>query len=283
VQPEGAFDRAAVRRHLQGEYHGVFDDQMVDAFMDDYVDGASAAPLVARLLQVHPQPHDVLDIGCGYGAFVLAARREGMDARGVDLSDYELGFASATLRGEHPASAAGVFVKADALALPFADGSFDLVTAWNVLEHVPDLPRLVAEVHRVLRPGGALLAVAPNYASFRREAHYQVPWAPMLPRALGSAYLRRLRRDPTFFETSIHYRTRLGVQRALRERGFRLQPAAPPQLAKLTDIDAVQRPALRRLLSSAQRAGLLPVVRALVRAGARNPLGRTIDVLARKA
>lgn len=54
------------------------------------------------------------------------------------------------------------FVCGDATALPFPDGSFDAVTMFDLLEHVPDHRRAAAEALRVLRPGGALLVSSPN-------------------------------------------------------------------------------------------------------------------------
>lgn len=54
------------------------------------------------------------------------------------------------------------FVCGDATALPFGDGSFDAVTMFDVLEHIPDHHQAIAEVKRVLRPGGVLLVSTPN-------------------------------------------------------------------------------------------------------------------------
>ncbi len=50
----------------------------------------------------------------------------------------------------------GRIVRASALALPFADASFDVITLWDVLEHLPDPQRVAAEIARCLRPGGRL-------------------------------------------------------------------------------------------------------------------------------
>jgi SAM-dependent methyltransferase len=79
------------------------------------------------------------------------------------------------------------FVCGDATALPFADARFDAVTMFDVIEHVPDDARAMAEALRVLRPGGALLVSTPNenwrfphYAPLRRicptEAEIMAEW-----------------------------------------------------------------------------------------------------------
>jgi ubiquinone/menaquinone biosynthesis C-methylase UbiE len=100
-----------------------------------------------------------LDAGCGNGdSLLLLARRlasHGATVIGLDLAEGSLGEARARAR------AAGVSVECmlgDIEALPFDDRSFDLVLANWVLYHVPDLDRAIAELRRVLRPGGTLLA-----------------------------------------------------------------------------------------------------------------------------
>lgn len=92
----------------------------------------------------------LVDVGCGAGLLAphIASHRPGYRHVGVDL------VASAL----HQAAERGVTpVRADASRLPFADGHADVVVAGEILEHVPDLPAVVAEVCRVLRPGGTLV------------------------------------------------------------------------------------------------------------------------------
>jgi SAM-dependent methyltransferase len=89
----------------------------------------------------------VLDVGCGTGAGTAAAAARGARATGVDLAEGMLDVA----RRRHPALR---FVAGDAEALPFADGDFDAVVAGFVLNHLPDPDRAIAELARVLAPGG---------------------------------------------------------------------------------------------------------------------------------
>lgn len=69
-------------------------------------------------------------------------------------------------------------------ALPFADGSFDLVICWDVLEHVQNPDRLLAEIARVLGPGGRALITAINRFAFR-DPHYHMPLLNWMPRPLA--------------------------------------------------------------------------------------------------
>lgn len=88
----------------------------------------------------------LLDIGCGGG--LLAPHVQGYEHVGVDLVGSALRIARR--HGVEP-------VRADAAALPFADGSFDVVAAGEILEHVEAPERLVAEACRVLAPGGTVV------------------------------------------------------------------------------------------------------------------------------
>jgi SAM-dependent methyltransferase len=98
-----------------------------------------------------------IDIGCGNGAFteLLAARCAPAEIQGVDPSDAQLDFA----RSRHKAGIAH-FQQGDAMALPFADNSFDAAVMALVIFFVPEPPRGVAEMARVVRPGGLVASYA---------------------------------------------------------------------------------------------------------------------------
>jgi SAM-dependent methyltransferase len=91
----------------------------------------------------------VLDVGCGTGAVCALAARRGALPTGVDVAAGML----AEARRRHPGLA---FAEADAAALPFPDGSFDAAVGNFVLNHLPAPEAAVAELARVLAPGGAL-------------------------------------------------------------------------------------------------------------------------------
>jgi SAM-dependent methyltransferase len=97
---------------------------------------------------------ELLEIGCGIGIDTLALARRGFrEVVGVDLT--EVAIEVATGRAEREGLSNVRFRVADAESLPFGDGSFDRVYSFGVLHHTPDVERAVAEVHRVLAPGGS--------------------------------------------------------------------------------------------------------------------------------
>lgn len=95
----------------------------------------------------------ILDVGCGLGLYVRQFRAFSPHVWGVDIDADKVAEASKTLPN---------ISQAPAEALPFADGTFDVVLSHEVLEHVDDDRRAVAEACRVLRPGGRLVVFAPN-------------------------------------------------------------------------------------------------------------------------
>lgn len=98
----------------------------------------------------------VLDAGCGPGeTAVYLATEFDVDVTGITVSDYEIE------QGNRRAAAADVahrarFQYGDFMALSFPDNSFDAVLALESLQNAPDLPQVLSEFHRVLRPGGRL-------------------------------------------------------------------------------------------------------------------------------
>jgi ubiquinone/menaquinone biosynthesis C-methylase UbiE len=85
--------------------------------------------------------------------------------------------------------------------LPFAGVTFDLVVMDQVIEHVADQHKVLAEAWRVLKPGGAMYVACPNYLGFY-ETHYKVWFLPLLPKVLGNLYLRLRRRDSVLLNHS---------------------------------------------------------------------------------
>lgn len=110
----------------------------------------------------------VLDLGCGGGRHAFEAHRRGahvvaFDRDGGEIKDAVAMLGAMRLAGEAPAGALGAGVNGDALSLPFADGAFDRIVAAEVLEHIPADGAAMAELARVLRPGGTMAVTVPRW------------------------------------------------------------------------------------------------------------------------
>jgi SAM-dependent methyltransferase len=110
----------------------------------------------------------VLDMGCGAGRHAFEMFRRGADVVAFDQDGDELAgvleiFGAMRDNGEVPPGAEADIKQGDALALPFPDGEFDRIVAAEVLEHIPDDERAIAELARVLRPGGRIAVTVPRW------------------------------------------------------------------------------------------------------------------------
>lgn len=192
--------------------------------------GASGAWVSDReinlALSLVPPARRVLDLGCGTGRLTRAlaqrSRAFGMDAAGAML---------AVARQENSAD----FVQGDAFVLPFADASFEAVTALRLVFHFARLDLLMKEMRRVLAPGGAMVFDTYLWSPRAWLPLDQRRWGTQIyvhapgevegcARALG---LRVLAREPSFlFSPYLYRRLPLGIVRLLA----RLEPHLPEGL-----------------------------------------------------
>jgi ubiquinone/menaquinone biosynthesis methyltransferase len=176
-----------------------------------------------------------LDLACGTGDIAFELSRRGARVTGLDLTHRMLQLANAK-----PSAGAVRFVTGDMMTLPFADASFDLVTTGYGIRNVPRIEPAVAEIRRVLRPGGRLLSL-----DFNRPAN------PMI-RGLYLAYLSVvgsvlgfvLHRDPDTYryipESIRRYPGAAGVAAMLERDGFE-DAQVIPLLGGLMAINVARR------------------------------------------
>jgi 2-polyprenyl-6-hydroxyphenyl methylase / 3-demethylubiquinone-9 3-methyltransferase len=142
------------------------DNQLYDAMADSWWDESGFLHVLRGLnparfgymrrvlveeLGIDPRGKQTLDVGCGGGLLAEEFAQFGCDVTGIDPSEKSLQTARAHAR------AAGLAIdyrQASGERIPFADGAFDLVFCCDVLEHVRDLRQVIAEISRVLKPGG---------------------------------------------------------------------------------------------------------------------------------
>jgi SAM-dependent methyltransferase len=110
----------------------------------------------------------LLDLGCGAGRHAFEAARRGARVVALDTDLGELRSVSSMVAamaeaGEIPPAGAAVSAGGDATAMPFPDGSFDVVIASEVLEHIPADRAALREITRVLAPGGTVAVTVPAW------------------------------------------------------------------------------------------------------------------------
>jgi SAM-dependent methyltransferase len=141
----------------------------------------------------------VLDVGCAGGAFLVAAQKCGFEAVGVEPARWMAAFGRKTY---------GVDIRSGILAPGmFPEKSFDMITLWDVVEHLPQPKETLDLIHSLLKPGGILLVNYPDIGS----------WA---ARMLGQRW-------PFWLSVHLLYYTRPTIAEQLRQSGFSVSWYAP--------------------------------------------------------
>jgi len=130
-------------------------------YLLDAILNVACAHRLREIARLSAPPGRLLDLGSGKGRFLACAVRHGWTAQGVETSAHQV----AAARARYGIRVFG----GDLRDAAFADASFDVVTAWHVLEHLPDPDAYVQEIHRVLRPGGVFACEVPNIASCQAQ------------------------------------------------------------------------------------------------------------------
>lgn len=120
-----------------------------------------------KLINSQSEKRKLLDIGCGTGDFLKAAELNGWDVLGIEPNVNARTIASSKLKTE-------VLDTSELLNLP--EQSFDVITLWHVLEHLPKLETHVTLLKKLLSPNGTLIIAVPNYKSYDAQ-YYKSYWA----------------------------------------------------------------------------------------------------------
>ena len=173
----------------------------------------------------------LLEVGCGTATVAITAANRLGRAVATDLSMRWMVLAQKRLA--EAGAAAVELACCSAEELPFPAGTFDVVVAADVIEHVGDQRQFVAACHAVLRPGGMLFLATPNRLSLGLEPHVRVWGVGFLPRRLAPKYVRAVsgrRYD------HVRLLSALGLRRLLSRAGFEptiVPPEIPPSIERL--------------------------------------------------
>ncbi len=195
----------------------------------------------------------VLDVGCGRGEILRHCARLGADAYGVDYAPVAVDMASKALAGERQAPGKTGVAQSDAKRLPFPSSYFDRALMFDVVEHLYpwELNQSLAEIARVLKPGGAFIVhTAPNVWYDR----YAYPLVRLVRTALGQG--ARYPKNPRALNVSanvevhVNEQSQLSLRRTLQQAGFQHVRAwleSPPQNRQESRVFAGVRLVLFRL------------------------------------
>jgi len=134
------------------------------AFLYHGVKKYSLALKLRLITSLNKGPGSLLDIGAGTGAFLKLAKEHGWNAQGVEPNE------NARLL------AAQKELNLNQTIEELSGNTFDVITLWHVLEHLPDLESTIAKIESLVEPGGILIIAVPNYKSFDAR-HYKEYWA----------------------------------------------------------------------------------------------------------
>ncbi len=158
--------------------------------------------LIEKKLGMPLKDKKLLEIGSGLGDFVATCRSLGIEAYGVEPHNHSYGDLERVTRKfmSHFKLGGDIIQRCEAERLPHPNDSFDVVFSYYVLEHVKDPSLVLRQSLRVLKRGGYLFFVFPNYGSFW-EGHYGMPWLPFANKALGKFWVRLFGFKPDFIDT----------------------------------------------------------------------------------
>jgi 2-polyprenyl-3-methyl-5-hydroxy-6-metoxy-1,4-benzoquinol methylase len=128
-----------------------------------------AAKSQLGLIKKHKNGTTLLDIGCGEGFFLFNASKAGYTTKGIEISQYAAEYAGREF---------GLDVEVKPFEeLQYPENYFDVVTLWQVLEHVPHPIVVLREVHRILKPEGLLVTSTPDIESIMAKIFRRKWWS----------------------------------------------------------------------------------------------------------
>lgn len=203
------------RRYVRRLFHTIADRYDLITVLLSFGRDAAWKRRLARMARVAPGAH-ALDLACGTGDIAYEVAKQGARVVGLDVTERMIRLARAKQGGAGRVR----FVVGDMMALPFPDASFDLITTGYGIRNVPELEPALAEIARVLRPGGLFLSLDFNRPQNAAVRAVYLAYLVVVGGALGWV----LHRDPDTYRyipaTIVRYPGAPRVVSLLREQGF---------------------------------------------------------------
>jgi ubiquinone/menaquinone biosynthesis C-methylase UbiE len=188
-------------------------ENVAQAWMNDKINSKHRYDFIKKQM---PQAEKFLDMASGAGTFVYYGLLNGYDVQGIDPEEWKDEFNK--LKAEeynYPKEWQDKFINGYGEDLPFETNSFDLVSSYQTLEHVQDVKQCIVEMCRVVKNGGGIHIMCPDYRS-TYEGHYSIAWIPLFPRNLASLYLKFRNKNPEYLKT-LKYTTSKNIREYIIE------------------------------------------------------------------
>jgi ubiquinone/menaquinone biosynthesis C-methylase UbiE len=185
----------------------------------------------------------VLDIAAGWGAHAIAFAERGAEVVASDLYDSEFS-ALERFASDHGLNISTAV--ADCVSVPQPAGSFDVILALELIEHIPDPKALAREIRRLLKPGGVCFLTTPAKlrSALSREPHYNLPLIALLPFRFQNFIATKLFGRTYPFSITRQYLSTAGIAKDFP--GFACQPVLYWAAEKITKRVPFLRPLIER-------------------------------------
>lgn len=183
----------------------------------------------------------LLEVGCGYGLFLTICLNNKIKAEGVEPASQEfykftLNIAKEILK--RSGRSKRLIKNSSGEKLPYKNKTFDTVVSLYTLEHVQNVEKVLFECSRVLKKGGYLYMVVPNYGSFW-EGHYGIPWIPYIPKFMAKFYVKIFGKEPDIIK-ELQFVNQINLSKITKELPLKVE-----NWGGKTFIDKVQDVSLR--------------------------------------
>lgn len=257
-------------------------EEMGEHYSNDYhvLMAASAESKSGRRWQEHrkiilnlKQCGDILDVGCSSGSFLASMKSDAWRLHGIEMD-------RANAERARQASGADVFI-GDIMQAPFAENSFDVITAFDVIEHMYNPQEFLRKVVYWLRPGGIFFARVPNIDSMESHLFGRYWYGLELPRHLFHFSLRSMRQLAD--SVGVHD-VRVSARSSGSHAGHSLRYVRASALRQIgiisTPMAKARRPSF--LWRVVRKLFQLTFVKSLVWVASKTNAGVIIDVILRK-
>lgn len=178
-------------------YQYDFSELHPDALYNVFGREQKAKKMLSILQEHFPQGLEklkLMDIGCSTGILANFLSQHVGEVVGADIDEKGIAHAKKTHQGDNLR-----FEVQDGMNLTYDANTFDIITCAHAYEHVPDANKLMAEIHRVLKPDGVCYFAAGNRLNLI-EPHYKLPLLSVFPKPMAHWYLKILGKGDFYYE-----------------------------------------------------------------------------------